>query len=425
MISDTNKLNLVYDNWDDTTNLPYQANSKDLYPNSFHMPYDAVINGLNIKNECIDRFKLWEIHNYPNKKFYYFITLMPNVIGENIMDGTLPMLSEVIDIIKNNKNFNVIIMNWQEWESFETFKLIHNWSMQFNINQSQLWVSNNNPKLKEYKDILNSNINVYSTKYLPNIGPVSMRNAFGDIEYKENKEGSLFMCHNRRIKAHRYGILCLLKKYDILNDTDWSLVNGWGIKNENIPGFYSNVFSINDMNNLSDEIEYFNNVYQKKSKYEEEYNWFDNKNDIVEWNKPYEKTTYENNYFNITTESEFCSEVIHITEKSFKPFYGMQFPLILSSYHHIKEIKKYYDFDFFDDIIDHSYDNIKNNRDRLFAFANEIKRIYDNKQFFIEFYKNNKKRFIKNYEKSIEYPTISLNKDIQFLLNLTTDTHII
>ena len=424
-MSINNKLNLVYDNWDDTINLPYQPNSKELYPNSYHMPFDAVVNGLNIKNDLIDRFKLSEIINYPNKKFYYFITLMPNVIGENIIENKLPMLPEVIECLKNNKNFNVIIMNWQEWESFTTFKLINDWSLKVGINQSQLWISNNNPKLNEYKDKLNSKINVYSTKYLANIGPISMRNRFGDIDFKENKDGSLFMCHNRRIKPHRYGILCLLKKYNILDNMDWSLVNGWDIKNENIPAFYSNVFNINDMNYLADEIEYFNNVYQKKSKYEAEYDWFDRKDGYVSWDKPYEKTTFENNYFNITTESEYLGDVIHISEKSFKAFYAMQFPLILASYGHIEEIRKRYNFDFFDDIIDHSYDNIENNRDRIFAFANEIKRINDNKEFFIEFYKNNKERFIENNRKSIEYGITSLNLDINFLLNLANTKRLI
>jgi hypothetical protein len=420
-----NKLNLVYDNWDDTTNLPYQPNSMELYPNSYHMPSDAVINGLNIDNNLIDRFKLLEVSNFPNKIFYYFITLMPNVIGENIIENKLPMLSEVVECLKNNKNFNVIIMNWQEWESFETFKLIHNWSLLVGLNQSQLWISNNNPKLNEYKTKLNSNINVYSTKYLPNIGPISIRNAVGVIDFKENKEGNLFMCHNRRIKPHRYGILCLLKKYGILDNVDWSLVCGWNIKDENISAFYSNVFNIDDVNNMANEIEYFNNVYQKKSKYEEEYDWFDRKDDVVEWNKPYEKTTFENSYFNITTESEYLGEVIHLSEKSFKPFYGMQFPLILASYNHIKEIKKRYDFDFFDDVIDHSYDNIQNNRDRIFAFANEIKRINDNKNFFIEFYKNNKQRFIMNNLKSMEYAKSSLNLDVLFLLNLANEKKLI
>ena len=103
----------------------------------------------------------------------------------------------------------------------------------------------------------------------------------------------------------------------------------------------------------------------------------------------------------------------------------MQFPLILASYGHIKEIQKRYNFDFFDDIIDHSYDNIENNRDRIFAFANEIKRINDNKEFFIQFYKNNKERFIENNRKSIEYGITSLNLDMNFLLNLANTKRLI
>jgi hypothetical protein len=81
----------------------------------------------------------------------------------------------------------------------------------------------------------------------------------------------------------------------------------------------------------------------------------------------------------------------------------MQFPLILASPNHITEIKRHYDFDWFDDIIDHSYDNIENDRDRIFAFVNEIKRINDNKEVFAQFYKNNRDRFIKNHEIAKNY----------------------
>jgi hypothetical protein len=414
-----NKLNLVYDNWDEITNLPYQPNSIELYPNIFHMPYDSVIKGLQIPNEYINRFKLNDILKYPNNNFYYFVTLMPNEILNNFINKKSIVLPEVIEFIKNNKNLNIIFMNWMESENFQTFKFIHNWCLSMDIPQCQIWISNNNPKLNEYKNKLNSDINVYSSKYLPNIGPMNMRSAFGKINFKQIKDGNLFMCHNRRVKPHRYGILCLLKKYEILDDTDWSLVNGWDMENKNIISFYSSVFNMNDIDEMKNEISYFSKIYQKKSKYEESYDWFDSKNDEVDWSKPYKKDTYENSYFNITTETEFSSDLIHITEKSFKPFYAMQFPLILASYNHIQEIKKRYDFDFFDDVIDHTYDDIQNNRDRMFAFANEIKRIYNNKHFFIEFYKNNKERFIKNYEKSLSYGPISLNDDKNFLLNLS------
>jgi predicted nucleic acid-binding Zn-ribbon protein len=73
--------------------------------------------------------------------------------------------------------------------------------------------------------------------------------------------------------------------------------------------------------------------------------------------------------------------------------------MILASAHHIREIKKKYDFDFFDDVINHDYDDEENHRDRLFKFVKEIKRINENKEFFIEFYKNNKFRFEENLRK--------------------------
>ena len=94
----------------------------------------------------------------------------------------------------------------------------------------------------------------------------------------------------------------------------------------------------------------------------------------------------------------------------------MQFPLILASPYHITEIKNHYDFDWFDDIIDHSYDTVLNHRDRLFQFVKEVKRINDNKEFFIEFYKNNKKRFTDNYKKSLKWA--NNHRDRDFLLGL-------
>jgi len=159
-----------------------------------------------------------------------------------------------------------------------------------------------------------------------------------------------------------------------------------------------------DINDVKEEIQYLHNIEQKKSKYEEDYTWFDDKNgtDNVNWGVTYDQHSYENSYFNITTETEFDTTEIHITEKSFKAFVAYQFPLILASPKHIYEIKKRYDFDFFDDIIDHSYDDELDHRDRLFKFFNEVKRINDNAEFFIDFYEKNKNRFIKNHDLALK-----------------------
>ena len=92
----------------------------------------------------------------------------------------------------------------------------------------------------------------------------------------------------------------------------------------------------------------------------------------------------------------------HMSATNYKKFY--------------KEIKKKYDFDFFDDVVDHSYDEETDHRERLFKFAKEVKRISDNKQFFIDFYKNNKERFMENNRKVIEL--VSDKTDENFLKKL-------
>jgi hypothetical protein len=78
-MSINNKLNLVYDNWDDTINLPYQPNSMKLYPNSYHMPFDAVVNGLNMKNDLIDMIEKLQ-NNFMNCWLSLNISQKENII---------------------------------------------------------------------------------------------------------------------------------------------------------------------------------------------------------------------------------------------------------------------------------------------------------------------------------------------------------
>jgi hypothetical protein len=410
-------LNLVYDNWDNHTMFPKEPNCKEVYTDSFMMNIDSAVTSLNFPMDHVIRYPLEDVPKYPNRKFFYFITLTPNQVFYKIRDGELPMPKEVINCLLKYPNFNVVMMNEQEFENFESVKSIHEWSNDLNINQKQLYISNNNIKLSDYKEILQSNINFYATSKVRDHIALAMQQKMADIKYKPEKEGALFMCHNRRPRPHRYALLALLKKQGILDNVDWSLVNGWEAKDKEI-NFYYSVLSDSNINDLKDEIAYLHNIEQKKSKYEEEYKWFDDKEntDYVNWGETYVASTYENSYFNITTETEYSSDTLHISEKSFKAFYTMQFPLILASPNHITEIKKHYDFDWFDDIIDHSYDTIVNHEDRLLKFVAEIRRINDNKEMFIEFYKNNKHRFFKNHERSLRWAKNP--RDTNFLLNL-------
>ena len=51
-------------------------------------------------------------------------------------------------------------------------------------------------------------------------------------------------------------------------------------------------------------------------------------------------------------------------------------------------MKEEYGLDFYDDIIDHSYDDEPDHKKRLIMIIEEIKRINNKKDELIEFYKN-------------------------------------
>jgi hypothetical protein len=100
-----------------------------------------------------------------------------------------------------------------------------------------------------------------------------------------------------------------------------------------------------------------------------------------------------------------------------KPFYFYQFPIFLASYNHVKYLKDRFKFDMFDDIISHDYDDEPDNRIRMHKVITEIKRMYENKEFFMEFYKNNKERFDKNRQKVFDI--YNSKNDVNFFKSLT------
>jgi hypothetical protein len=89
----------------------------------------------------------------------------------------------------------------------------------------------------------------------------------------------------------------------------------------------------------------------------------------------------------------------------------------MASKNHIKKMKELYDLDFFEDMIDYSYDNVINNEERFKLYFKEILRINDNKQMFIEFYNNNQYRFEQNKQKVINIMDLLFN-DYQYFTNL-------
>jgi hypothetical protein len=408
-----NILNIVYDCWDDEGALPNLCNTTQT--NSFR-----TVRGLFNFYEVIDRIKeckIEDVYNNPNERYFYFINPIGNSLHLFHQFKKIPLPENVIECFMKCNNFNIVILNEHEPETEEYLKFIDDDCSIKGYDKKRFFILNNNSKLEEYKKSLGTDLNVYSTAFLLKF--ISKHLCRYESRFIPNKESQFFMCHNRSPKVHRYVFICLLLKNGLVDDVDWSMVMGWYRKTNMYGGFYENLLTKFEINFVyQEQIAYLDNVDVKRSKFEVDKEWFTSEeiSPTFEWNQIYELKTYESSYVNIVTESNFLFNEIHITEKTLKPFYFYQFPIFLSSTHHVKYIKDMYGFDMFDDILDHSYDNEPDNKKRLFMVYDEIKRISENKDKLIEFYKNNESRFEKN--KQIVINISKSNKDLEYFNNI-------
>lgn len=319
---------------------------------------------------------LLDAYKNPNEKYYYFISRLSTF---SFFENTIPFIESLITDLKTLNNVNIILLSEHESFDEENFIKLNDFLIRHNINGNKIHLINNNSLLDFYKSKYNSEINVLSTKFLP-IFYSKLLNKH-KIEFSVNRE-FLFMCHNKRMKSHRIAVLAFLKKTNIINDVDWSFI----FDSE------SNV-DYNLSPTLKEEIEIILKNGNVKSKYEIDHVFkFGDSGDYIC------EDTFRNSYLNITTETNFITEDVHITEKSFKPFFFYQIPIFLSSAFHVKNLKEIYGFDLFEDVINHDYDNETNFKKRFSLVCDEINRIYNNRDEIKKFIINNKERFLKNNE---------------------------
>lgn len=293
-----------------------------------------------------------------------------------------------------------------------------------NIPLSNVILINNNSKLNEYKTKYNYDVTAHHSNFLyfSFTKTLEMLNS----KWVPDKKGKFFMTRTRNPKSHRVTLLAYLFFNNIIDDCNWSLIpnEGFDLGNyELYKDFFDKEF-IDKNKNVFDYIE----TVKKEDDYESGKNWIDlntgqfthQKDFHLIYHIPEYSPSFENSYFNIVTESVYKSKFnnIHITEKSLRPFYFYQFPIFVSTPHHIKYLKKDYDFDLFEDIIDHSYDDEIDDKKRMEMIVKEIKRINENKDFFIQFYKKNKNRFEHNRKVFLERGFSAKKEDLNLFWNL-------
>ena len=334
-----------------------------------------------IKN--VNYYTLNEAISFKDKTYVYFMFKQADY---SFHESKRYIDEKLITALRENDNIKLIYFIEDESVTSENLLLIDAYTKFENLNQKNIYVYNNNANMEHFLKKNNLNFNVFKSSFLP----ITYSNKFNmfDIEFKTDKK-FLFLIQNKRLKPHRFATMCFLMKNNLLTKTDWSFVENHMLGQ--LDFFNSNyLYNLSNKNIYENEIKILSNTILKKNNYETDI--FDGKY-IVDFMIP---ETFQDSYVNITTESHFIESDIHITEKSFKPFYFYQIPIIISTHGHIKKMKELYGYDFFDDVIDHSYDDVVDNQERLDMVLNEILRISNNEDAIKKFYKSNKTRFEQN-----------------------------
>ena len=440
-----NKFNLVYNRWDQITGerIPNGGTEIGMVERCWDgsgLLRHFISNGNNCLSDMfeLEFFKLEDVYSNRDKKFYYIIdhgridlkeSFDINKIFDTekdppfdkVYEKTSLLNEDVIKCFKECDNLRIMYITEHEPDDEIGFITLVDYLRKKGIENDRIYVMNNNSNLELLKAKYNTNINVRTLKFIP----FSCILAFDVIksEYNPNKAGKFFMCHNKGPKIHRILLLSLFRKMNLLDNINWSYIPPYRV-HTGIRNFIEH-FNISDLYPILDDLEYIIKLNIKVGDYEKNRNWFNEayKEFSVQLPMhvliPEDRETLENSYVNIVTESSYLNSninVVHITEKSIRPFYFHQIPIILATPNHVKTLREKFNLDMFDDIVDHSYDNEFDDKKRIFILANEIERLDENKESIIEFYKNNKQRFEDNKNKILKI--LSDREDYHYFKNL-------
>ena len=109
------------------------------------------------------------------------------------------------------------------------------------------------------------------------------------------------------------------------------------------------------------------------------------------------RSRYEKTFVEIITETSFTEKSFNLTEKTLNSIYGCNFPILLSSKGSVKFLREM-GLDMFDDIVDHSYDEIDNPIDRLHSAVSNNLTLLTDGNIVKGLWKQNQQRFLNNID---------------------------
>lgn len=214
-------------------------------------------------------------------------------------------------------------------------------------------------KAKELKEIYDG----VDYKFWDNIEQENTIVKETDLDKNKLRENK-FILMNRRLRPHRWVLLCLLGDSFIKN---------------NLVSFDVNLYDReNDIDFFKHHVSEKNHKYAFKNSdklYEIKKSVIDYDDINSVWGFNFEKKEpYLNSYIHICSETNFYEDGLYFSEKTWKPMAHLQPFIQVNKQNALKEIRKI-GFKTFHPFINEEYDNIKDDRLRMDAIYEEIKRL--------------------------------------------------
>jgi hypothetical protein len=287
----------------------------------------------------------------------------------------------------------------------------------YNIKTSNIYFISNDAKLGDNYDTWTAKYNISKiniitlNRYLEEAKPwVRDIDKFSIEDFKVDRiREKKFTCLNGAFREHRLILVSELFRSGLENDGYISYIVNTGYNNQ--PPIESEIDNVD-----KDLLKYYMDIIVPTIPLTTE---LEKGMELIE---PYISTSYvhemyTNSYFNIVTETSYnwnstsiIDNNIYLTEKTYRPIFGMQ-PFIMVSNPGVLKHLKDMGFKTFPEFFDESYDEIENPTERMYTIINEIKRICNlsNEQLHDRYYnifdklEYNRNRLIEIHDGEIAY----------------------
>lgn len=305
-----------------------------------------------------------------NKNGYYFYFLIFRY-NEQYPDEKL------ISLARSLKNFYIVLDDTEEAYAYHSFSKVHEFVQSNQLENKVIYATGHLEVDKIYTHWLKEkNYSSIFKVWSFNLWYHRMHDWILDCEIPVNfQKNKWYCCMNNRPRLHRLFTIAYLDSLDILDD---GVVSANDRNYETNDGDSFEIAVSGRIPNIG--IEYQKIIQNQIKLTSKKLPLIVDTNDLQNKCLPNDlhPKIYDNTLINLVTETMYYPEYNEIdesfiTEKTWKVFTAGQIPVIIGPKFIVKRLRDY-GFDMFDDIVDHSYDNLDDS-ERLFKAIESMQRV--------------------------------------------------